>query len=395
MIEYGCFTENEFIEKIQERSTGYCKHCHLTFDLAYSDIYVMIDGFQITAEKLPILKCHKCEKYELPEKTKFALIYGRDQCIKEKKIGTTLKRMPVNKKYNFTSVDFEYSIDDYENIPGLVRPRDTGFLTPVFFNREVLLKYDHSPKYVLEFFSTSYGVIYFEDEYIAFGVNRHGNLVMWLGDLAKLSKKEQTYLLSENIPSDHSIGSEFYEAQINVVPSKPSKKNELYAKRSKFVKLCFEKFGEKIVHLDDETLKLTNEYNGPIYDTEKELKQFADTFNQIYIEGINSKKLKQTLESLDVKTTNNSSIKLFEKWLETRFPSVNFYSLMSPLYILYDLRVACLHISSNSSKNEKLASIKERLGIKSEDDIFELYNCFIRKLSDTFSELIKLIDEVD
>lgn len=37
---------------------------------------------------------------------------------------------------------------------------------------------------------------------------------MWLGDIARLPDAEQYYLRSENIDSDHSIGSEFYDGQI-------------------------------------------------------------------------------------------------------------------------------------------------------------------------------------
>jgi hypothetical protein len=55
--------------------------------------------------------------------------------------------------------------------------------------------------------STTYGTIY--ASIIAFGINKHGKLVMWLGDIAKLPESEQYYLRSENVASDHCKGSEF------------------------------------------------------------------------------------------------------------------------------------------------------------------------------------------
>ena len=45
---------------------------------------------------------------------------------------------------------------------------------------------------------------------------------MWLGDIVELNAEEQFYLHSENITSDHCIGSEFYEAQIENVWAKAS-----------------------------------------------------------------------------------------------------------------------------------------------------------------------------
>jgi hypothetical protein len=58
----------------------------------------------------------------------------------------TTRRKPM-KNFGFTKVPFEYDSDDYHYLPGLERKHDLGFLTPVFFNREVLLKYDASPDY--------------------------------------------------------------------------------------------------------------------------------------------------------------------------------------------------------------------------------------------------------
>ncbi len=88
----------------------------------------------------------------------------------------------------------------------------------VFFKREVLLKYDSSPTYRLSFASTTYGEIRRGDDFsMPFGINKNGKVIMWLGDIARLPDAEQYYLRSENIESDHSIGSEFYDGQIECI----------------------------------------------------------------------------------------------------------------------------------------------------------------------------------
>ncbi len=71
---------------------------------------------------------------------------------------------------------------------------------------------------------------------------------MWLGDIAKLPVNEQYYLRSENIESDHSIGSEFYDAQIMCQPSEHSKEDHLFKIRSEFLEQCFKRFNKKFAH---------------------------------------------------------------------------------------------------------------------------------------------------
>lgn len=77
----------------------------------------------------------------------------------------TVTRNKTNQDFGFGVAPFIYDSDDYKYIPGLKRPWDEGFLTPVFFNREVLLKYDSSPIYRLSFASTTYGEIRRSDDF--------------------------------------------------------------------------------------------------------------------------------------------------------------------------------------------------------------------------------------
>lgn len=93
-------------------------------------------------------------------------------------------------EFKFAKAPFLYDPDDYFYIPGRNRPFDVGFLTPVFFKREVLLKYDNSPSYRVQFASTTYGTIYTGGEYISFGINKNGLVVMRLGDIAKMPESE-------------------------------------------------------------------------------------------------------------------------------------------------------------------------------------------------------------
>jgi hypothetical protein len=57
------------------------------------------------------------------------------------------------------SVELKYDSLDYYYIPGLERPHDSGFLTPVFFSIEILPYFQAHPGYVVNFASDTYGTI--------------------------------------------------------------------------------------------------------------------------------------------------------------------------------------------------------------------------------------------
>jgi hypothetical protein len=212
---------------------------------------------------------------------------------------------------------FLYDSDDYHYIPGLERPFNQGFLTPVFFNKKVLLKYETSPSYRVTYASTTYGTIYADEFYIAFGINKHGKVVMWLGDIGTLPEQEQYYLRSENVESDHSIGSEFYEGQIDCVYTEPSREDRLSALRSDFVDACFKRFGVKIAHLDNEVLDLARAFNSPIVDTEKERRHVADSLNKVYIESFDNKILASLMKNAGGDPTKLGSLKRLQATLES------------------------------------------------------------------------------
>ncbi|MEP2473668.1 MAG: hypothetical protein ABJH45_19270, partial [Paracoccaceae bacterium] len=86
----------------------------------------------------------------------------------------------------------------------------------------------------------------------------------------KLPENEQFYLRSENIPSDHSLGSEFYDGQIEAVFTELTKEEELFRLRSEFLNKSFSRFGVAFGHLEAEAYDLALSFNLPVVDTPKE-----------------------------------------------------------------------------------------------------------------------------
>lgn len=193
----------------------YCDSCGKHLDLVFENFHADVSGIDISIAGLPVLRCNACKRDHLPDRSRFAIIDLHKQATEKGAPSVKVTRRKPHENFSLTKIPFVYDSDDYRYIPGLERPFDVGFLTPVFFNKEVLLKYEASPTYRVKFASTTYGEILQGDSFsISFGINKNSKVVMWLGDIEKLPESEQYYLRSENVASDHSIGSEFYDGQI-------------------------------------------------------------------------------------------------------------------------------------------------------------------------------------
>jgi hypothetical protein len=366
----------------------YCEHCADHLDLSFTDFNDEISGVHVTLLGLPVLRCAKCNSTYLPDRSRFALIELHRQAIAKGSKHVEVNRKKTARDFGFTKVQFQYDSDDYSYIPGLAREFDEGFLTPVFFNKEVLLKYDLHPSYRVSFASRTYGNIQQGDDFsIPFGINKHGRLVMWLGDIAQLPENEQFYLRSENVPSDHSIGSEFYDGQIEAKFTDRTPEDQLFEARSRFLEASFRRFGEKVAHLEKEVLDLAIAVRRPVVDSAVERRNMADALNKIYLESLDNKALERLLTTKGLQAANLGSLKRLQKLVEAVAPSANVAAAMSPLYVLYDLRVAYSHLSSGESQQEKLASVRDRLALAPDAGLFAIYDKLIPELGVAFGKL--------
>jgi hypothetical protein len=367
-----------------------CDACKGPLDLVFDDFDEQISGVDILIVGLPLLRCVKCGRDHLPDNSRFAIIKLHEEAVARSSPRVKVTRRESSVKFKFTPIEFIYSADDYRYFPGLERPWDQGFLTPVFFNKTVLLKYDASPDYEVKFASTTYGTIYGDEFYISFGINRNGKVIMWLGDLAKLQESEQYYLRSENVPSDHSIASEFYDGQIDVQFTDRTAEDELFGLRSEFIAAASKKLGVKIAHLDEEVISVSVGFNPPLFDTPKERRHVADTLNKIYVESWDNAALGKAITNNGGNPKGLGSLKRLQIVLEGLFPGVDVASLLSPLYVLYDFRVASSHLTSDKTANETLKKVTDRLALPEESDLQTIYSRLIQNLLRSFEALVAL-----
>lgn len=321
----------------------------------------------------------------------FAILELHKQAIDKNSLNVYVNRNKRTDDFEFSDVKFLYDADDYFYIPGLYRPFDVGFLTPLFFNKAVLIKFDNSPDYDVQFASQSYGTIYTRSGYISFGINRHGKVIMWLGDVAKLPESEQYYLRSENVPSDHSIGSEFYDAQIEAVFTDLTIEAKAIKARSRFAQAFEARFGSKVFHLDTELIETIAGLSPPLVDTEKERKHAFDSLNRIFVEAMDNAGLGKLLKSLGGVAAGSGSLKRVQAVLETVKSDGSVATALMPLYVLNDLRIAYSHLTSSSRRDELLTSVATRLTIPSDAGLDELYGRVVSGLADSTGELADML----
>ena len=102
---------------------------------------------------------------------------------------------------------------------------------------------------------------------------------MWLGDIVELNAEEQFYLHSENITSDHCIGSEVYEAQIENVWAKASAERRLLKKRLDFNEKVREYYNIAVAQLDTETLTVAKNIRKLLINTNDAFKDLIIPLN--------------------------------------------------------------------------------------------------------------------
>jgi hypothetical protein len=372
----------------------YCTKCESYLDLVFTEFSETVSGIIVQISNFPVLRCISCNEDHLPDDSRFAIIQLFERAHKIGKSNITIIRQKIPIQYNQTRINFNYDADDYRYIPGLMRTINDGYLTPVFFNKQVLVKFEYSPDYRLTFGSQTYGNIRRNDDFcIPFGINRNGKVIMWLGDVGLLPETEQYYLRSENIDSDHSIGCEFYDGQIECIFTKLSNESKLFRARSDFLELCYKVFHEKIAHLDSEVLEIANTIKRPIIDTLEIQKSIADTLNKVYVESFDNLILERLLTTRGIDSAKLGTLKRLELLLKNIDKNENISGILSPFFVLYDLRVALSHLSSMESREIKMSTIRKRLILEGDVIFLEIYDAIVLGMTKSFTSLTEMLNK--
>lgn len=374
-----------------------CPNCHGSVVLAFEQSTKCVKGISIELIDCPTLRCPDCGYSTLPSVIQSSL---NETAKKASGQGETRCRITFkNNRARFSfceKVEFLYDYRDYLYLPGLFRGWNDGFLTPVFFRAHVLHKYRNSPGYRVDMASDSYGTVYFPDgEYLSFGVNRRGEIIAWLGDIDQLPLNEQYYLRSENIESSHDIASEFYDGQIDVIFTEPSKEQQVFAARAQFIRGANALTGLNTSSLDEEAATLLEHFSPPLDEGRRTLLDTLHDLHKVCVETISREAFAQDLTRRGISFDQKfGSLKILQRWIEKVLESNDASDIVRPLFVLDDLRKLEAHLVGSSSANMILESACKRLNIDVDSDTRTIYDKLILELGRMYEQLARAVSQL-
>ncbi|MFD1140845.1 hypothetical protein ACFQ4C_06985 [Larkinella insperata] len=299
----------------------------------------------------------------------------------------------------YAYLGFDYDPLDYYFIPGLRRPWNDGYLTPVFFERGVLLYYNNHPDYSVKLTSFSSGNIYHQGKPMfswGFGLNRGGLLFMWLGDLAEdftaEKERDRKRFLASNVASDHDLVSKFYRSQLPQTPEEAFQESDNEVKvfdlKNQFDERIRRDFGLEISKIDID--RLTDYYRPPILEDRDQIFNAYLSLTKYLLETLQTENLKKALIArgvLESALKGLGSLKLLELFVKTVLGLPGEKTIMTPLYVLYDLRILQGHLAIDSFA-AKYDSCKDRLQADRNLSDLSFFQVVVQALIQCFTTLL-------
>lgn len=307
---------------------------------------------------LPRFLCPNCGNSEpLMKRVAFDAMVERELSSMAPGDLRELRLAHAEKKFeHYNHLGLKYDAMDYYTIPGL--GGDDGFLVPVFFGKDVLIWYNGHQDYRVVLNSFSSGTIYKVDKRLlshGFGINRSGNIFMWLGDLHNDlgSEEMQPHLKrfqASNIDSDHDVVSKFYLSQIPSTPEEAfyesDNEHKLFGAVDQLSEAYRGRFGKPLIKVDIEALSAL--YRPPIMELREQVFGAYLSLTKAIIESIDKDTLKAEIgkSGIEAETFKDlGSNKLLQLFLGSTLNVENAVELMGPLFVLYDLRLLHGHLS--------------------------------------------------
>lgn len=155
------------------------------------------------------------------------------------------------------------------------------------------------------------------------------------------------------------------------------------------------KFSLNLTQLEPETIKTAASIFRPIVSSNMAFTSVIIPMNKIFVESINNKQIKQDLKQFDgLKLDKVGSIKLFQYWLENRIGYEDAANIVSPLFILYDLRISLAHLQSEETQEKLFEFSCERLGLNKDcRDYLQIYDILVNKLYEMYDSIINLVED--
>ncbi|WP_299347551.1 hypothetical protein [uncultured Maritalea sp.] len=261
---------------------------------------------------------------------------------------------------------------------------DGHFLTPVYFDNEVLVKHLYSKTIAVSFASETYGTINWSDGCMSFGINSKGAIFAWLGDLEQLTVAEQHHWKEHNLLAQNDTKSEFFDAQINAQFSEPTVGIQAINALEDWNAAFALKHGTELYKPKAFTdrIEVVRRYRRVIINSEDDFIRFVSELNEIINENVDNAKIRKFLTSNNLTPDAGSK---GNKLLEMTYRDVlgDTKNLIAPFFWLYDLRLWADHDMGDG----KLVDVAAQLGIADLKDFEAIFTKLLERLRDAFTEL--------
>lgn len=229
-----------------------------------------------------------------------------------------------------------------------------GYLTPVYFNRQVLTRYLYDTRFTCEFASETYGTVDGPEFTISFGINKNGSVIAWLGDLQdRIPVRERFYWLVENKAPEREIASEFYDAQVKAQFTAPPAVVRALNALVKFNAAFHQKFSVHLYHdrSVEERIDETRRYRRLLLNNADDFKRFVSEINEIIVENTNNAEIRKLLTGRGIAVASGSK---GNKLLQAVYEAVlgDTENLIGPFFYLYDLRLWADHSMGDDLLND-------------------------------------------
>ncbi|MDD9814329.1 MAG: hypothetical protein OXU37_08745 [Thaumarchaeota archaeon] len=312
----------------------------------------------------PVLACRTCKNSVVPAITRRAAMAARAAGQKG------LELRPSRQRFSLcNSARFEYCAEDREIIAGLGDGggNAAGHYVPVFFSRDVLLRYTQRPEYAIESVGLHKRIVFQDGTRLGYGVNRHGKVFCWLGDLDAIPREEQELMREHNVESDHDVISSMYkEGRLGMNLGGVAEellKGAIY----ELAEASSAHAGFAIHRLEYAERHLAEMMQRPRA-WHRDTVRAVVNLDRLCVEAIDTRALKGSLEMHGDKAKEDvKGIKSLEAWAGANL-EVDAGSTLGPFFALHDWRNYLVHRASDGGLLEKLKRARVRMGMEEDDD---------------------------
>jgi len=336
-------------------------------------------GMRVTGS-IPVLTCPTCKRTMVPsgmgepigKAVREARANGQKEC----------EFFPEERRFGLCGgAGFVYCSADREVISGLGDGgMAEGHYVPVFFDRDVLSWYRRSRKYAIEARGRHRRIRFPGGEGLDYGVNRHGRVFCWLGDLDAIPQEEQERMRAHNVASDHDVISSMYKGDRLGLDLEGIAEERLKGAIYELAEASRASAGFAIHRLEYGDRRIAEMLERP-REWHRDITQALVNLVRVCVETIDAGALRGSLRKPDDEVRGLKGLKILEAWIGVRLP-IKAAPTMMPFFVLNDWRNYRVHRDGDGSLLKALRAGRAHLGMGEDEDNDErMYDLLLEALT--------------